>query len=394
MAKNDKSKQNHMLVRYGNIGYLGLFEHNLTELPLTPTRVVIKTERGLELGTLIGAVNSKKGDFCLNCNSLEEYYETQPGEYPLGREGKFVRIANEQDLSEEKHINNNAKNEMKRCQEFAKELGLQMKVVDCEHIFGGERIVFYFLSDGRVDFRELVKRLAREFQTRIEMRQIGARDEARLISDIETCGQPCCCRQFLKILKPVNMRMAKVQKATLDPSKISGHCGRLRCCLRYEDETYTHLKKRLPNRSARVQTPMGTGQVIDVQIITQLVSVRHEDGMVHAFNVEDITVLPKSEGYEQKNAAQNTKNGSGSSAKKESKRQVETARETQAADPDEQAESDSTDRTGKESESPLPGKNPQTGGCDDTADQDNNDRDITQDATDDSSDTDRQEVGL
>ncbi|AQQ70083.1 hypothetical protein SMSP2_00423 [Limihaloglobus sulfuriphilus] len=308
MAKNDKSKQNRMLVRYGNIGYIGLFEHNLTELPARPTRVVIKTERGLELGTLIGACNSKKGNFCLNCGSLEDYYETQQGEYPLGRGGKFVRIANEQDLSEEKHINNNAKNEMKRCQEFARELGLQMKVVDCEHIFGGERVIFYFLSDGRVDFRELVKQLAREFQTRIEMRQIGARDEARLISDIETCGQPCCCRQFLKILKPVNMRMAKVQKATLDPSKISGHCGRLRCCLRYEDETYTQLKRRLPNRSSRVQTPLGIGQVTDVQIITQLVVVRHEDGTVNAFNVEDIEVLPKSDRDDQKNYRQKDRN--------------------------------------------------------------------------------------
>ena len=123
-----------------------------------------------------------------------------------------------------------------------------MKIVDAEHIFGGERIVFYFMAEGRVDFRELVRKLAQEYQTRIEMRQIGSRDEAKLLGDVESCGQECCCLQFLQLLKPVNMRMAKMQKATLDPSKISGYCGRLKCCLRYEDETYMDLKKSLPRK--------------------------------------------------------------------------------------------------------------------------------------------------
>ncbi len=138
-----------------------------------------------------------------------------------------------------------------------------MKIVDAEHILGGERVVFFFMSDGRVDFRELVKQLAHEYQTRIEMRQIGARDEAKLLGDIESCGQECCCKRFLRLLKPVNMRMAKMQKATLDPAKISGYCGRLKCCLRYEDKTYTELKKGLPRRNSWVKTNKGEGRIVD-----------------------------------------------------------------------------------------------------------------------------------
>jgi len=150
------------------------------------------------------------------------------------------------------------------------------------------------MSDGRVDFRDLVKRIAQEYQTRIEMRQIGSRDEAKLLGDVESCGQQCCCQRFLKHLKPVNMRMAKMQKATLDPAKISGYCGRLKCCLRYEDETYTDLKKRLPKKNTRVQTQKGQGRVVDTQILTQLVMVEYESGERIAAPVEDIEIIPAS----------------------------------------------------------------------------------------------------
>jgi cell fate regulator YaaT (PSP1 superfamily) len=138
---------------------------------------------------------------------------------------------------------------------FVRDMNLPMKIVEAEHLFGGERIVVYFSSGGRVDFRDLVRRLAKEYQTRIELRQVGSRDEARLISDFESCGQECCCRRFLKILDPVNMRMAKLQKATLDPSKISGHCGRLKCCLRYEDEIYKILKEQMPRKNSWSRRP-------------------------------------------------------------------------------------------------------------------------------------------
>jgi cell fate regulator YaaT (PSP1 superfamily) len=183
---------------------------------------------------------------------------------------------------------------MECCQRFIKEMNLPMKIVDAEHVFGGERIIFYFMSDGRVDFRELVKRVAQEYQTRIEMRQIGSRDEAKLLGDVESCGQQCCCQRFLKHLKPVNMRMAKMQKATLDPAKISGYCGRLKCCLRYEDKNYTELKKRLPKKNTRVKTKQGRGKVVDTQILTQLVMVEYESGERKAVGVEDIEILPQS----------------------------------------------------------------------------------------------------
>ncbi|MBL7214483.1 MAG: hypothetical protein ISS71_02260, partial [Phycisphaerae bacterium] len=135
------------------------------------------------------------------------------------------------------------------------------------------------------------KQLAKEYQTRIELRQIGSRDEARLTSDFETCGQQCCCSRYLKILEPVNMRMAKLQKATLDPSKISGHCGRLKCCLRYEDQTYMELKDKLPRKNTMVQTPKGPGKVVDIHILTQLVVVQNELGDRKAWPVDELCSL-------------------------------------------------------------------------------------------------------
>src|SRR5262249_39710830 len=136
---------------------------------------------------------------------------------------------------------------VKACKAFIAELELPMKLVDVEPILGEELLTFYYMSEQRVDFRRLVKLLAAEFKTRIEMRQVGARDEGRVVADYERCGQHCCCKNFLKVLKPVSMKSAKLQKATLDPLKISGRCGRLMCCLRYEDQTYDELKKNLPH---------------------------------------------------------------------------------------------------------------------------------------------------
>lgn len=292
MSDTDKNNyKNKMLVKYGKMGYLGWFDHNETHIPHTPSKVVIKTERGLEIGTLVGEHSYKGGTLKIKCHDLKKYFEKEDTEYPIGDSGVFVRFATPEDTSEQRHIKESAKEELETCLKYVKELELPMKVVDFEHIFGGERIVFYFVSDGRVDFRELVKRLAKDFQTRIEMRQIGARDEARIISDYETCGQQCCCSKFLKILKPVNMRMAKVQKATLDPSKISGHCGRLRCCLRYEDQTYKDLKAMLPNRSTRVRTETGEGKVVDYQILTQLVKILYDDGKFEAVPLENVKIL-------------------------------------------------------------------------------------------------------
>jgi cell fate regulator YaaT (PSP1 superfamily) len=287
-AKNKK----YMLVRYGRMNLLGFFEHQESKVSKLHKRVVIKTARGLELGHLVGQLTSYRGgQFRLTQEQIKEYFDASEMDIPCTQAGKFVRYATAADISEERHLQKITQEEIDCCKRFINELNLPMKIVDAEHVFGGERIIFYFMSEGRVDFRELVKKIAQEYQTRIEMRQIGSRDEAKLLGDVESCGQQCCCQRFLKLLKPVNMRMAKMQKATLDPAKISGYCGRLKCCLRYEDQTYSELKKRLPKKNARVQTPRGLGRVIDAQILTQLVMVEYENGDKEALRLDEIEVL-------------------------------------------------------------------------------------------------------
>ena len=289
-----------MLVRYGRMDTLSWFEHKETQIPKVPRRVVIKTDRGLELGYLVGQLCPyKAGQFRLNQEQVKKYFEDSEIDNPCEVIGKFVRYATSEDISEERHLEKIAKDEMEYCRQFVKELNLPMKIVDAEHVFGGERILFYFMADGRVDFRQLVKKLAHEYQTRIEMRQIGPRDEAKILADIESCGQECCCKRFLKALKPVNMRMAKMQKATLDPAKISGYCGRLKCCLRYEDKTYTELKERLPKKNTKVKTTHGEGKVVDSHILTQLVVVEHGEGARVAVPVEEIEVISTAESIEE-----------------------------------------------------------------------------------------------
>jgi cell fate regulator YaaT (PSP1 superfamily) len=287
-AKNKK----YMLVSYGRMNTLSWFEHHETHIPKIPSRVVVKTSRGLELGHIVGQFCPyKAGQFRLSQDQIKKYFDDSEIDLVVDEAGKFIRYATADDISEERHLRKIAEEELKCCRRFVKELDLPMKIVDAEHIFGGERLIFYFMSDSRVDFRELVKKIAREHQTRIEMRQIGSRDEAKLLGDIENCGQECCCIRFLKALKPVNMRMAKMQKATLDPSKISGYCGRLKCCLRYEDKTYTELKKNLPKKNTIVKTRYGQGKVVDTQILTQLVMIEHDNGTKIAVPIEELEAI-------------------------------------------------------------------------------------------------------
>jgi len=147
--------------------------------------------------------------------------------------------------------------------------GLPMKLVRVEKLFGGGRVIFYFLAEGRVDFRDLVRDLAREYRMRIELKQIGARDEAKILGDVSYCGRELCCSSWIREMRPVTMKMAKNQKSTLDPSKISGMCGRLLCCLRYEDEVYTELRKNLPKRGKRVRVKSSghTGMVLHQEVL-------------------------------------------------------------------------------------------------------------------------------
>jgi len=196
--KGHKPVKKLMLARYGRMGLLGWFEHNLSNISKTETKIIIKTPRGMELGDVVGPFNYKAGQFKNTCGEVNEYFCKKTKESPLSGGGTFVRYATKEDLMEAKHLEASSRDELKCCAKFIKEMNLDMKVVDAEHLFGGERVVVYFTSNGRVDFRELVKRLAREYQTRIEMRQIGSRDEAKILGDVETCGQQCCCQRFLR----------------------------------------------------------------------------------------------------------------------------------------------------------------------------------------------------
>lgn len=250
------------IVRFGAMRLLGVF---------TPARegnhfsrgdrVIVRTERGLEIGEVL-----------LEASERVLSYLVDPPQ------GQILRLMTTDDEREATRIRRQATEEIKVCERIVSELGLQMELVDVEHLFGGERIIVYYLADGRVDFRELVKRLAAEFHTRIEMRQIGVRDEAKLLADYGDCGQPVCCNNHLITIPPVSMKMAKLQKATLDPAKISGRCGRLKCCLRYEFDQYEELLERLPPIGAVVQTTTGRAKVVGHEILAQKVLLEGPEG--------------------------------------------------------------------------------------------------------------------
>ncbi len=284
---------NIMAVRYGAMNWVGRFTH-APELALVgPENVVVQTDRGIELGQRLALVGE-----CAQCVSQEQiktYINNSGPEFYRQRCGRVLRKASPEDIDEQRHLNAHTLEDVATCAEMAKQHSLDMHVVTAEHLLGGERIIFYFCAETRVDFRALVKELAHRFQTRIEMRQVGARDEARLVADYEVCGRECCCRTFLKKLRPVGMKMAKLQKSTLDPSKVSGRCGRLRCCLRYEHTGYEELAKKLPRRGKPVETADGLGTVIDQQILTQLVMVRLEDGRQISYPVDEISALTPAE---------------------------------------------------------------------------------------------------
>jgi cell fate regulator YaaT (PSP1 superfamily) len=249
--------------------------------------VVVQTDRGIELGRVVGPAREQDAGEAYT-RQVGAYLDESGPDFCRMRAGRILRIATEADVNEQEHLDAHAPEDMQRCAEFAHRLSLDLKVVTAEHLLGGERIVFYFNAPARVDFRQLVRELAQHYRTRIEMRQVGARDEARLVADYEICGRECCCKNFLKKLRPVNMKMAKLQKSTLDPSKVSGRCGRLRCCLRYEHIGYEELMKKMPRAGSRVDTEHGPGKVIERHVLTQLVGVRTDDDQVVMVPLEEI----------------------------------------------------------------------------------------------------------
>src|SRR5262245_11002613 len=241
---------------------LGEFEPSPPEMSYARGQeVVVHTERGLEIGEVLCEATPRAVG-----------YLSEP------TRGQIVRAMTTDDLAELDRVREKEEVEFQRCKEFINERRLQMDLIDVEHLFGGERIIFYFLAEKRVDFRELVKDLAREYRTRIEMRQIGVRDEAKLLADYGDCGKPVCCNTHMAVMPPVSMRMAKLQKSTLDPSKISGRCGRLKCCLRFEHEVYEEFQRELPPPGARIVTRKGQGRVLAQEILARKVLVEFEDG--------------------------------------------------------------------------------------------------------------------
>jgi cell fate regulator YaaT (PSP1 superfamily) len=292
-SDGEKSGKQTVVARYGAMRQIGEFRHSLKVQPTPGTKLVVRSERGVELAETLAPVDrggqESAGPRAISIGRLDEYIHECGKDYPFGRNGRVLRLANSQDLIDYRHLESTAHEAGRFCRKRIAERKLPMRLVTVEHTLGGERIIFYFTAESRVDFRELVRDLASEFRTRIEMRQVGARDEARLVGDYERCGQHCCCRQFIKDLKPVSMRMAKQQKATLDPAKISGRCGRLMCCLRYEDKCYKDLRKNLPKRNTWVRTATYLGQVHATQTITQLVQLRLPDGTIQTVANEEIT---------------------------------------------------------------------------------------------------------
>ncbi len=285
-----------LAVRYGYLGWVGEFRHDPGLKLRWSDRVVIKTERGLEIGMPVAAACDETCPKVVRPEQQKVYVQASGEDYLQRGAGEIMRVATTEDLAEQRRIDAQAKDKLDFCEKAAAKAGLDMRMVACEHLLGGERIIFYFTAEGRVDFRVLVRELAHEYHTRIEMRQIGARDEARIVADLEICGRECCCRNFLKVLRPVNMKMAKLQKATLDPTKVSGRCGRLRCCLRYEQETYEELDAKLPDIGVPVRVDRGVGVVCERQVITQLVVLDMGEGRRLAVPLEEILeILPDRE---------------------------------------------------------------------------------------------------
>jgi cell fate regulator YaaT (PSP1 superfamily) len=267
-----------IVVKFGALKLIGEYKQAGGIKAGCGTQLIARTHRGTELVEMLTTTCSNAGcGKSIDRDEMLEYIENSGGKnFPFHTNGRVLRVATTDDLSRHAQLRSRIDEQMSEARKLVEEHRLSMKIVDVEPILGEELLTFYYLSEDRVDFRNLVSSLASTYSTRIEMRQVGSRDESRLVADYEKCGQHCCCKSFLKVLSPVSMRTAKQQKQTLDPKKISGRCGRLMCCLRYEDQTYRELKKNLPHKKTRVGTEEGPGIVLDGKILTQLVMVELE----------------------------------------------------------------------------------------------------------------------
>ena len=265
-------------VRFRNAGKIYYFDPKKLAIK-KGDHVIVETARGIEYGSVVANVQEVTDDKVVQ---------------PLKA---VIRIANAEDDAKAARNKEKEKDAMRICQEKIRKHKLEMKLIDAEYTFDNNQVLFYFTADGRIDFRELVKDLAAVFKTRIELRQIGVRDETKLIGGVGICGRPLCCHTFLSEFAPVSIRMAKEQNLSLNPAKISGVCGRLMCCLKNEEETYEYLNSRLPGVGDKVTADDGfKGEVQSVNVLRQLVKVLvdvDDEKELREYEVERLKFKPR-----------------------------------------------------------------------------------------------------
>lgn len=262
-------------VRFKDVGKIYYFDPNSVPLKIGDY-VIVETARGVECGQVAMANKQLEDTEIL---------------FPLK---KMIRKATEKDLECLKQNKEKEKKAFKICEEKILQHNLDMKLVDVEYTLDNNKILFYFTADGRVDFRALVKDLASVFRTRIELRQIGVRDEAKMLGGIGVCGRPFCCSSFLGEFQPVSIKMAKEQGLSLSPVKISGTCGRLMCCLKYEQDAYSDLLRKTPKVGAIVNTPDGKGTVVEQNLITGVLKVsldKSENAAPSTYTVKQVKII-------------------------------------------------------------------------------------------------------
>src|SRR5699024_9075162 len=265
-------------VRFRNVWKIYYFNPKNFQIK-TGDAVIVETARGVEFGRVV-----------LGPKEVEDSKVVQPLK-------DVIRVATKKDQEKEENNRKKEKEAYEICLKKIQKHDLDMKLIDAEYTFDNNKVLFYFTADGRIDFRELVKDLAAVFKTRIELRQIGVRDETKILGGIGICGRPLCCHTYLSEFVPVSIKMAKEQNLSLNPTKISGVCGRLMCCLKNEQETYEYLNKKLPGLGDRVVTPEGLkGEVQSVNVLRQLVKVLVDAGdekEIREYPVEELKFKPR-----------------------------------------------------------------------------------------------------
>ncbi len=272
-------------VRFRNVGKVYYFNPKSLNIKVGD-HVIVETTRGVEYGFVV-----------LGPKEVDDSKVVQPLK-------EVLRLATSKDNEKEENNRKKEKDAFQICQKKIQAHNLEMKLIDAEYTFDNNKVLFYFTADGRIDFRELVKDLAAVFKTRIELRQIGVRDETKILGGIGICGRPLCCHTFLSEFAPVSIKMAKEQNLSLNPTKISGVCGRLMCCLKNEQETYEHLNRKLPATGEAIITPEGLkGEVNSTSVLRQTVKVLVEvedEKEIREYKVEELKFKPKNKKVKEK----------------------------------------------------------------------------------------------